>query len=158
MMGAGKTTIGRKLSSVLGLEMTDTDEAVEKAAGARIPWIFRHRGEETFRLFEDQVIERLRGEPRREIFALGGGAVSRPKNRDIIKYQTFVIWLWAEPERLLERIPLESRPLLEGADRRGRLAELLSGRLADYARASDLVINANRSPEDIMRKIRDEIH
>jgi shikimate kinase len=65
---------------------------------------------------------------------------------------------WAEPERILERIPLDGRPLIEGPDRGDRLTELLSLRLADYARASDLIINANRPLGDVLRKIRDEIH
>ena len=158
MMGAGKTTIGTLLASALGSDLFDTDEAIENKTGDRIPSIFKRRGEMFFRKMEHQVIREMGAEPSRRIYALGGGAVTAARNRSILKRRSFVIWLWADPGRLLERIPPEGRPLLEGGDRQTALAGLMADRLADYARASDLIVNANRSPQDVVRKIRDEVH
>lgn len=158
MMGAGKTTVGKTLAAVRGLECIDTDAMVEKKAGISISRIFESRGEDLFRRLESRVLGQLGGEKRRTIYALGGGALSRPDNREIVKNHSFVIWLWTDPDQILNRIPPDGRPLLGTADRRRRLADILAARLPDYALASDLVIDANRPLENVVRKILDEVH
>jgi shikimate dehydrogenase len=159
MMGTGKTTVGKKLASTMGLELIDTDKAIEEEAGVPISRIFELQGEDFFRTMENRMIRKIKEEPRKKIYALGGGAVSNPENRKIIKDHNFVVWLWAGPQKILERISAAgSRPLMNVTDKPGRLAELISGRLADYASASDLIINAAPPPEKIVRKIIDEVH
>ncbi len=158
MMGTGKTTIGKNLASLMDLGLIDTDETIEKETGASIHEVFQNRGEEFFRQLESKMVERLSGETRRKVYALGGGAVVRPENRVLIQGRTVVIWLWAGLRKILERTAGTERPLLDTADRSDRLAKLISSRLEGYARSADLIINANRSPEDVVRKIIDEIH
>lgn len=158
MMGTGKTTIGQDLASALQMEVLDIDKAIEKEAGHQIPWIFKHQGEKVFRLLEHRIIQRLKTEPKKGIYALGGGAVSNPLNRQVIKNYSYVIWLWAGQKKILGRISREGRPLLDVSDKSQRLAELLSCRIADYARCSDLIINAEQPRKKIVRKIINEIH
>jgi shikimate kinase len=158
MMGTGKTTIGKKLAAELSLDVIDTDEAVKKKMGDSISRIFEKYGEKYFRTMENRMIRRISGETQKKIYALGGGAVSNPENRNIIKNHSFVIWLWADSAQILARIQGDGRPLLDVEDRREQLIKLISSRKADYARASDLVVNAGRSLKDTIRKILDEIH
>lgn len=157
MMGAGKSTIGEMLSAELGCASIDLDAEIIKTTGISIPRIFRERGEAHFRMAENETVGRVIAGGRKEIYSLGGGALMNPENRELVKSRSFVIWLWAETRELLKRIPAGGRPLLENGDRERRLAELMSARLPDYARASDLIVNANGSPERAVRKIIDEI-
>jgi len=158
MMGAGKSTIGEMLSAELGCALIDLDVEIVKATGIPIPRIFREKGEAHFRMVENETAGRVIAGGKREIYSLGGGALMNPRNRELVKNRSFVIWLWAETRELLKRIPAGGRPLLENGDRERRLVELMSARLPDYARASDLVINTNGKPKQAVRKIIDEIH
>lgn len=157
MMGAGKSTVGKKLASALSLAFLDTDRAVEQTAGQQIPSLFRDRGERAFRQLESQMIRRMGREREKKVYALGGGAVGLASNRKIMKTRSRVIWLWANPRTLLSRVHKGGRPLLEGKDRLGKLRRILAKRLLSYAAASDFIVNAATPPAKIIRKILHEI-
>jgi shikimate kinase len=157
MMGAGKSTIGKKLGAALALPFLDTDRAVEQTVGQTIPSLFRDQGERAFRRLESQIIGRMRREPRKMVYALGGGAVGLESNRKIMKTRSRVIWLWANPRTLLSRVHKGGRPLLEGKDQLGKLRRILARRLISYAAASDLIVNADTPPAKIIRKILHEM-
>ena len=103
MMGAGKTSVGRRLANVLGVPFRDADAEIEVAAGCSINEIFERFGEPAFRAGERKVIARLLGEPP-HILATGGGAFMDSDTRARIKDEAISIWLKAKMELLLERV------------------------------------------------------
>ena len=147
LMGAGKSTIGRRLAKAIGWEFIDSDEAIEAAAGCSISDIFAIHGEPIFRDLEMRVIQRLLvGEP--VVLATGGGAWMQPKVREVIKQQATSMWLRAELEVLLDRVSKRGhRPLLEKGDKRAILEALMAERYPVYAEA-DLVVDSGKGPHD----------
>jgi shikimate kinase len=145
MMGAGKTSIGRRLARALNWPFKDADAAIEAAAGTTIANIFAEIGEPAFRVKERQIIARLlTGE--RQVLALGGGAFMDPKTRALVRARGLSIWLRAEVDVLLRRTGAPGkRPLLAGGDPRATLAALLARRAPIYAEA-DLVVDSSRGP------------
>ena len=124
-MGAGKTTIGRQLAELLHWEFLDSDHEIEARTGANIPWIFDIEGEAGFRQREEHVIDVLT-QRRHVVLATGGGAVMREANRRHLHERGTVIYLETTVERSLERTARDqNRPLLQTADPRARLTELL---------------------------------
>src|ERR1700688_4324093 len=116
MMGAGKSTIGRRLSARLGLPFLDADAEIEAAAGMSIPDIFESRGEADFRDGEVRVIARLL-ENGPAVIAAGGGAVMRPETRDRIRDKAVSIWLKVDTDVIMRRVKRRSdRPLLQTPD------------------------------------------
>lgn len=116
LMGVGKSSVGRRLASTLGLPFRDADTEVETAAGRSIPEIFAEMGEPAFRDGERRVIARLlEGPP--HVLATGGGAFQSPETRALIKDRAISVWLKADLEVLARRIGRkDSRPLLVGKD------------------------------------------
>jgi shikimate kinase len=145
MMGAGKTSIGRRLARTLGWPFKDADAAIEVAAGTSIANIFAEIGEPAFRAKERQVIARLlRGE--RVVLALGGGAFIDPETRALVREKGRSVWLRADLDVLVRRTARPGkRPLLAKGDPRATLARLLEQRAPIYAQA-DLVIDSGRGP------------
>jgi len=145
MMGAGKTSIGRRLARALGWPFKDADAAIELAAGTTIANIFAEIGEAAFRAKERQVIARLlRGE--RAVLALGGGAFMDPETRALVREMGRSVWLRADLDALVRRTARPGkRPLLAEGDPRATLARLLEQRAPVYAQA-DLVIDSGRGP------------
>ena len=142
MMGAGKSSIGRRLAATLGLPFVDADEEIEKAANLTIPEIFERHGEEHFRDGERKVIARLLGEGAC-VIALGGGAFESAETRDKVKEQGVSIWLDAEFETLMARVRKRShRPLLRNPDPEGTMLRLMDARASNYAKA-DLVVTSH---------------
>src|SRR5947208_7127048 len=116
MMGAGKSTIGRRLSSRLRLPFMDADTEIEAAAGMSIPDIFENHGEPHFRDGEARVIARLlEGGP--AVLATGGGAFMREETRHRILDKAVSIWLKADADTIMKRVKRRAdRPLLQTAD------------------------------------------
>ena len=142
LMGAGKSTAGRRLAQRLGLEFVDADEAIEEAAGLSVSEIFARFGEPYFRDGERRVIQRLVAGPRR-VIATGGGAFVDPDTRAAILRDAIAVWLDADIETLVARVARRShRPLLEGKDAAAVLRELAERRNPFYAEAPIRVVSA----------------
>jgi shikimate kinase len=151
MMGAGKSTVGRRLAERLGWRFIDTDDEVASAAGLPVREIFARLGEPQFRELERLVLERL--PERRAVVALGGGAVADAANRRLLRAKGARVLLEASPETLAERVgDVEGRPLLEGAqgaDRLARLRALLEAREGAYASAELRVRTDGRTVDEV---------
>ena len=142
LMGAGKSTIGRRLSGVLGLPFLDSDNEIAEAAGCSISDIFESYGEAIFRDLEQRVLLRLMGSAPC-IIATGGGAFINPEIRTAIKEKAISVWLKADLDVLLERVSRrDTRPLLKTGDKGEILQRLMSERYPIYAEAN-IVIDSN---------------
>jgi shikimate kinase len=147
MMGAGKTTVGRRLATKLGRQFLDSDEEIERAAQMTIPEIFEQRGEAEFRAGETRVIARVLKD-RDIVLATGGGAFVQPETRGLIKTEALSVWLKAEADILFERVSRRSnRPLLKTANPRQTLERLIEERYPIYAEA-DVTVVSRDVPQD----------
>ena len=153
MMGAGKSSIGRRLATRLNIPFVDADAEIEKAAGMSIPDIFATRGEPDFRTGEQRVIARLLdGGP--QVLATGGGAFMNPDTRAAIAAKGVSIWLNADFDTLMRRIKRRhDRPLLHTDDPAATLQQLIDVRYPIY-RLADFTVQSREVPHD---KIVDEI-
>jgi shikimate kinase len=141
LMGAGKTSVGRRLAEALGARFVDSDEEIERAAGMDVPAIFERLGEPAFRDGERRVIGRLLEEPAL-VLATGGGAFMDPRTRAAVRARAVSVWLRAALETLVERTARRAdRPLLRSGDARETLARLMRERHPVYAEA-DIVIDS----------------
>jgi shikimate kinase len=147
MMGAGKSTVGRRLATRLGLHFVDADVEIEAAAGMTIAEIFATHGEQYFRDGEARVIARLmEGGP--VVLATGGGAFMREETRDRIRARGISLWLKADADVLLRRVKRRSdRPLLQTADPAATIEKLIAERYPVYT-AADLTILSRDVPHD----------
>ncbi len=153
LMGAGKSTIGRRLARDIGLDFVDSDEEIAEAAGCSIPDIFEIYGETIFRDLEKRVILRLlSSEP--TVIATGGGAFMNAELRDMIKSNAISVWLRAELEVLLERVSRRNtRPLLEQGDKRAILTRLMNERHPIYSEANLAVDSGEGAHETVVLDI-----
>jgi len=149
MMGAGKTSTGRRLAARLGIDFVDSDLEMESAAGMTIPEIFARHGEPYFRDRESRVVERLIGGGPR-VVATGGGAFIHPATRRTIKASGFSVWIKADFDVLMRRIRKRSnRPLMRTPDPEATLKSLMAERYPVYAEA-DLTIVSRDCSHDVM--------
>lgn len=147
LMGAGKTSIGRRLAGRIAFPFTDADDEIVKAAGMSIENIFESYGEEAFRDVEQRVIARLL-ESGRHVLATGGGAFMNPDTRDQIRDKGISVWLRADIEILVERTSRRGgRPLLKDKDPRTTLTDLMDKRYPVYAEA-DIVVDTSTGPPE----------
>ncbi|MGH8029907.1 MAG: shikimate kinase [Arenimonas sp.] len=145
-MGAGKSSIGRRLAGRLGLQFVDADRAIEEATGASVPMIFELEGEAGFRVREQALIAELCA-GRDQLIATGGGAVLDEANRDVLHQRGFVVYLRLGIEQQLRRLARDTaRPLLAGPDRRERLQQLAAQREPLYSAIADLTFDCDRLP------------
>src|SRR5215467_6835908 len=153
MMGAGKTSVGRRLASILGVPFRDADAEIELAAGCTINEIFERFGEPAFRAGERKVIARLLAEPP-HVLATGGGAFMDADTRSRIHDTAISVWLKAPLDLLLERVTRkDTRPLLRNTDSRAALERLLKEREPMYAQA-DITVESDDGPHDtVVRRI-----
>ena len=141
MMGAGKSSVGRRLASRLGIEFIDADTEIERAAGMNIPDIFAEHGESYFRAGEARVIARLLEDGPR-VLATGGGAVMDPNTRALVRAKGISVWLKADLDVLLKRTRRRGdRPLAD------KIRELLPEREPIYAQA-DITVQSRDEPHE----------
>ena len=157
MMGAGKTSIGKRLAQRLAVPFNDADAEIERAAGMTIPEIFASRGEAEFRLGEQRVINRLLGEGA-SVLATGGGAFMNADTRRRIAESGLSIWLKADFDVLMRRVKKRSnRPLLQTEDPEKTLRDLIDQRYPTYAEATLTIHSRDVAHEVIVDEIISEL-
>ena len=153
MMGAGKTTVGRRLARRLGLPFLDADEEIERAANCSIAEIFERFGEAAFRDGERRVIARLT-QSGRKVLATGGGAFLNEQTRALILERCIAVWLDAGIDTLAERVGRrDTRPLLRGRDARTAIAELGALRNPVYAEAQIRISTEPAPHQEVVERI-----
>jgi shikimate kinase len=154
MMGAGKSSIGRRLAQRLGVGFVDADAEIEAAAGMTIAEIFATYGEPYFRSGEQRVIARLL-ESGSQVLATGGGAFMNAETRTAIRQKGVSVWLKAEFDVLMRRVKRRAtadRPMLQG-DPAQRIRHLMDERYPLYAEADVTVMSREVSHEIIVNEI-----
>ena len=145
LMGAGKSTVGRRLAEKLGRAFYDSDSEIEKAAGLSVSDIFTLHGEADFRRGEKQVLKRLL-DLQPHVLATGGGAYLDPETRAVMKEKAVTVWLNADLETLWRRVQKrDNRPLLKRADAKLHLSNLVAEREPFYSQA-DLHVLSKDGP------------
>lgn len=158
--GCGKSTVGALLARRLGRPFLDTDAWIETHAGRKIAEIFAQDGEEAFRDLETQAIEQIPDSPPL-VVSLGGGAVLREGNRELLRRRGQCVWLNAQPADLAIRIRGDAargahRPSLTGRDPAEEIEQVLAQREPMYREASDLrVETGGRTPDELAQAIAD---
>lgn len=155
-MGSGKSLIGELLAKKLGMDFKDLDLLIEQEAGCSIADIFRLYGEDTFRSMERFLLRQEMQNHEGVVYACGGGVVLDEENRDVLEDYSLVIWLYSSIATTLKRIQPGTRPLLDCTEPE-KAAQLLNDRLFHYAQASNMVVNSENEPSQVVEKISDEI-
>jgi len=144
LMGAGKTTVGRRLAKVLGLRFIDSDHEIEAAANMSVSEIFETYGEDDFRSGERRVIKRLLDDGRPKVMATGGGAFLNEETRALIKDKALSLWLNVDVALLVKRTSKrDTRPLLRAGNPTEILTRLAKERYPIYAEA-DLTVESSK--------------
>lgn len=142
LMGVGKSTVGKRLATLLGTDFIDADAAIEEAAAMRVSEIFERYGEPHFRDGERRVIARLLEEGH-GVIATGGGAFVQPETRGLILERGIAVWIDCDIPTLVERTARNAnRPLLQGGDPAEILERLRRDREPAYAQAPIRVVSA----------------
>ena len=153
LMGAGKSSIGRRLAQRLGLAFVDADHEIEQAAGCSIEDMFQRHGEAYFRDGERRVIARLLDRPA-HVLATGGGAFIDPQTRAAIAAKGISVWLRADLDLLLERTARRNnRPLLKKGEPRDILQKLINERYPIYALADVCVDSVSGPAEETVDRV-----
>ena len=153
IMGAGKTSIGKRLATRLDLPFTDADQEIEDAAGKTISEIFEEDGEDCFRDGERRVIARLL-EGGAKVLSTGGGAFMNEETRNRIAAKGISVWLKADIDVLMERVMRrDTRPLLKNNNPRAVMERLIEERYPIYAFADITVVSRDVSHEVILNEI-----
>lgn len=153
--GSGKTTVGRAVARYFGLDFVDTDAVIEQQLGCTIGQYFETHGENAFREVESQILERVLQNNIASLISTGGGAILRPQNRKILRAQSTVFYLKANPDDIAKRLHNDTtRPLLQGHQTATRLQELLQQRGPLYEEVAHFTLAANRKgSSQIARKM-----
>jgi len=153
MMGAGKTSVGKRLAASLGLPFTDADGEIEAAAGMSITRLIGDYGEPEFRRLERRVMARLL-EGEKQVLSTGGGAFMDDETRDLIRARGISVYLTAEVDVLVERATRHgNRPLLEGGDPKEIMLGLLEKRGPVYAEADITVASDGRPVDETVERV-----
>lgn len=150
LMGAGKSTIGKRLAARLNLPFVDADTEIEKAADLTIPEIFARHGEAYFRAGEVRVVARIL-DSGPQVLATGGGAYMNPETRARIAERGISVWLKADLDVLMKRVRRRNdRPLLKSDDPEAVLRRLMDERYPVYAEASVTVMSREAAHDEIV--------
>ncbi len=140
LMGAGKSTVGRKLAKLLLLDFIDTDQLIEQRTGVSISHIFEIEGEVGFRNRESKILSGI-SNARQAVIATGGGIISRAENRRIMRKHGQVVYLRAPLKILWQRLQYcQNRPLLRHAEPKAKLTQLMLERDPLYADEADIIV------------------
>lgn len=151
-MGAGKTTIGRRLAKALGRDFFDSDHEIEEHTGVDIPFIFEKEGEAGFRKRETQTIVELAAQ-KNIVLATGGGAVTIAENRKTLASQGYVVYLHTSVEQQFERTSKSNhRPLLQNDDPLQKLRDLFAVRDPLYREIADLIVETDKGNAAVICK------
>ncbi|ABM55806.1 shikimate kinase [Verminephrobacter eiseniae] len=146
MPGAGKSTVGQRLADRVGVPFIDLDQWLEQAIGSSIRSYFEAQGEERFRDLESQGLAEVARQPGGLVLATGGGAVLRAPNRAVLRQFGHVLYLWAMPEDLYQRVKHDqTRPLLQTDDPLRRLRQLYAERDPLYRATARCVIQTGQA-------------
>lgn len=149
LMGAGKSSVGRRLATQLGLPFKDADTEIEAASNLTVPEFFEIHGEAAFRDGERKVISRLL-DGDQHILATGGGAYMDAETRALIKEKGCSVWLRADLDTLVKRcMKRNTRPLLRNGDPKAILKDLMDQRYPVYEEA-DIVVESGDGPHEIV--------
>ncbi len=142
-MGSGKTTFGKKLSKILNKKFIDTDLYIEEAENMKITEIFEKKGEDYFRQKETETANMI-SLKQDLVVATGGGIIKNPSNMEKLKENGIVVYLQSTPENILNNIGKDnSRPLLQGNNKLGKIKTLLEQRLPLYEKYADIKIDVS---------------
>jgi shikimate kinase len=144
MMGAGKSSVGKRVADRLGRPFFDVDTWIEDEEGLSIASIFKTRGEAAFRTLESKVLTSFLANPVASVLSVGGGAVVEARNRTAMIDQQSVVWLRASDATLVSRVGNGSdRPLLAGKDPATELARLSNRRTPMYTEVADVIVDVD---------------
>lgn len=149
LMGAGKSSVGRRLAQALDMPFVDADQEIERAAGRSIPEIFAEFGEPHFRDGERRVIARILAEGQ-QVLATGGGAMMSAETRECVRERGVSVWLRASFDVLMKRVRRRSnRPLLQTDDPEAVMKALIEERYPVYAQ-SDITVESRNVPHMVV--------
>ena len=152
-MGAGKTTIGKKLAKRLGYLFIDTDREIEKEQGCSITEIFKYGGEECFRDLETDILQKLQTK-QNLVIATGGGMVLRNENRSLMQSLGTRVYLKVELQELMRRLKKDKkRPLLQKSKPEEHILEMLQQRKSIYEEAECIIDTTDLSPHQMVTEI-----
>jgi shikimate kinase len=152
-MGAGKTTVGKKLARRLGYLFVDTDREIEKKQKCSISEIFKYAGEECFRDLETEILQKLQSE-QNLVIATGGGMVLRYKNRTLMQNLGTRVYLQVELQELMRRLKKDKkRPLLQKSNPEELILEMLQKRKHIYEDAECIIETTDLSPQQMVTEI-----
>lgn len=153
-MATGKSSVGKRLASLLHYDFLDMDTVIEQEEEMTIPQIFASRGEPAFRALESDLVRRLAAQSRK-VIATGGGVIANRENLDLLKSSGTVITLTADPGTILIRVGSgEDRPMLKGGNKAERIATLMKERAHAYAQADLTVDTTSMTVNEVARHIR----
>ena len=152
-MGAGKTTVGKKLAKRLGYFFIDTDREIEKEQGCSITEIFKYGGEECFRDLETDILQKLQAK-QNLVIATGGGMVLRNENRSLMQSLGTRVYLKVELQELMRRLKKDKkRPLLQKSKPKEHVLEMLQQRKSIYEEAECIIDTTDLSPHQMVTEI-----
>ena len=158
-MGCGKTSIGKRLSEALGIPFLDTDELIEAEQKKSISSIFEEEGEAAFRAMETECLRKLLNSKENcFVLSVGGGLPVREENRKLLSQIGHVVYLKVSPETVYKRLRNDkTRPLLQGANPRGRIWDLMNARKGFYESAAASIVEADdKEFNDIIEEIKEK--
>lgn len=154
-MGAGKTTVGRKLAKTLSWEFIDTDEWIEKEQGKKISDIFAESGETAFRDMETELLKILQERDGHFVLSIGGGMPVRKENRALLQSLGTVVYLKTSKEEIIKRVSGgKNRPLLQGGALEEKVTALMNARESIYKETAQVeVVTDGKYPNGLVKEL-----